>query len=553
MSFDSPRLLLFLLVLAPYVLWTIYRYRRRRGEIKLYALSAGSDDHQMMVRKLCLRMIYADCLFIGFLFFCIIAAAGPRWGRELVPDFSRGVDLVFAIDLSRSMSVRDCPPLPGRSESSSRLETAISIAYDMSLDPDGKRLGAAIGKGRGILALPLSYDPESMLGFLLGADEFLITGTGTNLESLIDAASSAFKDDMPGRRFILVFSDGESLDGIPDAAVARAADRGIVICAAGVGSDDGGTISFNGELLLNQNNVPVISARMSETLKGMAEKTGGIYVDGNNPGAVSHLEEFYRSFSGETGLMGRSWEIRSRSHIFLLAALICLGLSRLYGFTRKKKRIMRRSIPISMFFIFVVGLLPLLTAACSPSSMTGKLQVWQGNYHQKRGYYNEAVSAYLQALEYDNSAPYAEYGLGSSYFALEESAAAMERYLSSEKSLEALPEEQHRELRFRLRYNMGIIYFEQGDYEKAAGLFRNALETDGSRIEAKRNLELSLISINSNRQPLPAPEGQGDEKETMKEQSSQSLVLFDYLRKKEQEIWKSKEWTEEPDSAGPDY
>ena len=185
--------------------------------------------------------------------------------------------------------------------------------------------------------------------------------------------------------------------------------------------------------------------------------------------------------------------------------------------------------------------------------MEGKLQVWHGNYHQKRGYYNEAVSAYLQALEHDNSVPYAEYGLGSSYFVLEESAAAMERYLSSEKSLEALPEDQHRELRIRLRYNMGIIYFEQGDYEKAAGLFRNALEMDGSRIEAKRNLELSLISIASKRQPPHAPEGQGEETETIKEQSSQSLVLFDYLRKKEQEIWKSREWTEESDMAGLDY
>jgi Ca-activated chloride channel family protein len=99
---------------------------------------------------------------------------------------------------------------------------------------------------------------------------------------------------------------------------------------------------------------------------------------------------------------------------------------------------------------------------------------------------------------------------------------------------------------------MGIIYFEKGEYAEAVEAFRNALKADGSRIDAKRNLELSLLTNNRNSSPQAASP-QTRTENIRQGQGGSNSVLFNYLREKEQEQWKSREWTEESDFTGPDY
>jgi len=193
-------------------------------------------------------------------------------------------------------------------------------------------------------------------------------------------------------------------------------------------------------------------------------------------------------------------------------------------------------------FFFVLSL-----SSCRGTQ--GKLLIMEANFLNTRGYYTEAISAYLKALEYEEAAPYAEYGLASAFFALEESDAALDRYLEAENALE-LRGEEHNELRYRIHYNRGIIYFERGEYNEAALAFREALKVDSSRIEAKRNLELSLLTDTWRSPPAPVYSSEGAENGPDK---AGSQVLFEYLRAKEQEQWKSREWVEESGPSGLDY
>jgi Ca-activated chloride channel family protein len=170
----------------------------------------------------------------------------------------------------------------------------------------------------------------------------------------------------------------------------------------------------------------------------------------------------------------------------------------------------------------------------------------EGSFFSARRLYAEAIAAYTEALSYGEAAPYAEYGLGTVYLALEEGAAALGRFAAAEEALAAFPRDQHRELRYRIHYNAGIIRFQRGDFTEAAGEFRKALEADSGRIGAKRNLELSLLSAsrpeNTGAAPLEAG-GSGGGAE----------ALFDYIRQKERDQWKSREWAEDASPAGPDY
>jgi Ca-activated chloride channel family protein len=161
--------------------------------------------------------------------------------------------------------------------------------------------------------------------------------------------------------------------------------------------------------------------------------------------------------------------------------------------------------------------------------------------------YTEAITAYRSSLAFPAAAPYGEYGLGVIYLSLDEGEAALERFAAAEKALAASGGEEHRELRYRIHYNRGVIRFRNGDYAAAAGEFRRALETDGSHVEAKRNLELSLLSAGRRESAVPVPfDGRGDAGEGAK-------VLFDYLRQKEQDRWRSREWAEDAPLSGPDY
>jgi Ca-activated chloride channel family protein len=180
--------------------------------------------------------------------------------------------------------------------------------------------------------------------------------------------------------------------------------------------------------------------------------------------------------------------------------------------------------------------------------VAGKLLLLRGNFLSAQGIHTGAILAYLEALDYAETAPYAEYGLGSVCLALDEEAAALQRFAAAEERLTGMLREDHRELIYRINYNRGVVRFHAGDFAAAADEFRSALEADSSRIEAKRNLELSLLSMTG--QSSAGSSALGAD---IQEEQGGSQALFDYIRQKEQDQWKSREWSGEADFTGPDY
>jgi Ca-activated chloride channel family protein len=503
LGFDRPLILLGLVPLILFAVLDLIRDRRYSRFTAPFALRYRLSR-------------ISTWLFFGTL---LSALAGPHWGIRRIAEYHRGLDVVLALDLSHSMEVRDAG-------SSTRLERAAAVALDLAEEP-GFRLAAAIGRGRGVLALPLTEDRAVVRAFLESLDGIMHGGGGTNLESLLDAASSAFLDDFPSRRIIVLLSDGESLSGSLATAAERAFSAGIAIAAVGIGAESGGPVpGFD-----DSTGAPIVSRLQRGGLEAAAARTGGIYIDGGDSQAAGRLRSYLETlaFEGEGG--GRRQESRPRWRLFLTAALICLGISRLS--MRKSRK------PGTLAAVLLP--LALLYQSCTPAA--GKLLVVEGNFYYSQGRYDEAVSAYLRAREYPQALPYAEYGLGTVYAALEEMPAALVRYQAAGAALRMFPAEGHRELGYRIPYNRGVVLFWEGDYEGAVEAFREALEADGGRIEAKRNLELALLSLSLERDRKTLGEGEG---------LDPSEILFRYLDLKEQDQWKSREW-DEPPSSGPDY
>jgi len=477
------------------------------------------------------KMLISDLFFYLFLLLSVIGLLGPKWGMGYAPsEYRRGLDTVFAIDISRSMDIRGETPSSGsRAAPQSRLEQGLTIAKESVASVSGARFAAAIGRGRGYLAVPLTYDSDAALVFLDSIDGSSMTGRSTNLESLIEAAVNAFQSTSPARKVIVLISDGESHSGVIRNAVNRCVRENIVLISVAAGSDEG---QFIQERLDDPESLPVLSSRDAYLMRGIAERTGGIYIDANRDDAASTLSSHLLSLSQEMENTSRSKEPKQRRSLFVILALIAFAVSKFV--TRQPGKSAMRRVPIASIITVM-----LFFSSCTE----GKLLLIEANYLNSRGRYDEALITYMKALNHEDSAPYAEYGLGLTFYLLDEGAAALNRYNDSQKLLEKFSTNEHRELRFRNHYNTGVILFEEGEYRLAADSFKEALKEDPRRLDAKRNLELSLMSgdMESN------AESRSGSQDELKE------ILFEYLKQEEQQKWKSREWAPEENQSGPDY
>ncbi|MCL2067526.1 MAG: VWA domain-containing protein [Treponema sp.] len=315
-SFTYPWVLYALAVFVPLVLFDIFGSQRKR--------------EQRLPEELRKKLIISVLFFRVFIACVIIALAQPRWGISFSQtENRRSLDTVFAIDVSRSMDIRDAG-----SRGLSRLERGLAIARETAAAVPGPRYAAAIGKGTGILAVPLTWDSEAALSFLESLESSSITGRGTNLESLLTAAAGAFHGTFPARQVIVLISDGESLSGVIRAALDRCAGSGVIVVAVAVGSDEGRPVPGDGI----SDDEGTISSRDAAVMRMAARRTGGIYIDGNRDDAAGILAAHLRSLSPESGFQGSRPEPKERRSLFIILAIIAYGMSKFSPLAPGKKR-----------------------------------------------------------------------------------------------------------------------------------------------------------------------------------------------------------------------
>ena len=209
----------------------------------------------------------------------VFGLVNPKIGTQLETVKREGVDIVFAIDVSKSMLAEDIAP--NRLEKSKRLVSAIlnQLASD--------RVGIVAYAAQAIPQLPITTDYGAAKMFLQALNTEMLSSQGTALDSAIDLSGTFFDDEDQTNRVLFLISDGEDHSDDAANAAERAADIGIKIFTLGVGTEEGGPIpikdrgvidsykkDFEGEVVITKKN-PIVLAQI-------AEATGGAYQDGNN-------------------------------------------------------------------------------------------------------------------------------------------------------------------------------------------------------------------------------------------------------------------------------
>ena len=173
------------------------------------------------------------------LIFLIFSAAGPQIGTRVSPVERKGVDLVFAVDVSESMNAQDIKP--------SRLEKAKFEISQIISQLKGDRVGIIVFAGSSHLYLPLTSDYEATQLFLDAIDTKMIPNQGTDLSTALRTAMSVFNKEDDKYKVMVLVTDGEDHEGAAIEMANTALKSGIITHSVGVGTEKGSLIPINND------------------------------------------------------------------------------------------------------------------------------------------------------------------------------------------------------------------------------------------------------------------------------------------------------------------
>ena len=320
MIFERPLLLLLAPVLALLAGGLGWMARRRRiAGAALWSPALGALARS---RRRWTPLVLALCgLTAG------VAIAGPRGGQRTVQAESRALDLVIAVDVSRSMLAEDVAP--------SRLQRAAREASRLVEDLAGDRLGLVAFAGRSYILAPLTVDGGALGMFLDALDPDIASEGGTSLAAVLEQASGLLAAGQDGSdRVLVVFTDGEAHDSL-DAAVAAAKRLGesgvrLIIVGEGTGTptripirDESGTLV---EYKLDESGQVVRTQRRDDVIRAVADAAGGSVVSSELPDQAGAVQELVRTLRRRTTAESRTADLAPLGWIpALVGALLLLG------------------------------------------------------------------------------------------------------------------------------------------------------------------------------------------------------------------------------------
>ncbi|MGE5604650.1 MAG: VWA domain-containing protein [Bacteroidota bacterium] len=324
---------LFLLGLPLLLSWFYLWARRRSGRDLENLVNQGLIAKVVDVsgRKAQKRQSIARLAGIVFL---IIALSGPRWGYRWQETKHRGLEIIFALDTSKSMLATDVKP--------NRLERSKLAVKDLLRVMQDDKVGLVAFSGTSFLQCPLTADYNVFSGTLDALNTGTIPRGGTAIGAAIATARDAFKSGSDGKKILIIITDGENHEGDPVSQAKAALKDGINVYTIGIGSPEGELIiiqdSYGNSSYLKDSAGNVVKSTLNESiLKEIAQAGQGTYVRAG--GFSLGLEELYRTkLAGLTKSETESkWrkDYVERYQIPLLLAFLAIVWELMLGFKVK--------------------------------------------------------------------------------------------------------------------------------------------------------------------------------------------------------------------------
>ena len=523
MSFGAPQWLWGLLLISILIALFIRAEHRGLGRLqdfvsaRLLPQLAGTVNRPRRVLRFAL-------LLLG-LSLALFSLAQPRWGYTFEDVKRKGLDLLIAVDTSRSMLSNDVQP--------NRLERVKLAAQDLINELQGDRVGLIAFAGRAFLQAPLTIDYEAVMESVNDLDTTTIPEGGTNISSAIALAMQSFGKSAVGNRALIIFTDGEELSGDAVNVAKTATDAGVRIFTVGVGTPQGSLIpitSENGETAFVKDSAgQVVKSKLDDKrLREIAQATGGYYVHLENGSRT--MQQIYNE--GLAKMQAAEIDVRlSRRAIEryewpLGAALAALALSILIG---ERKRVRERiHVPAPAKVTAATAALVIFLCQLAFGAAAGLDAYSNGKFEDAYGQFQQTLKSHPQSRAEDKL----QFDSGAAAYKLKDYSKALESFsqalLSPDTGLQS-----------KGHYNLGNTLYERGEAEKsddkklsnwtnALDHYEQTLKLEPQNKEAKENYDYVKKKIEelknkkqAEQQPSPSPSPPQKNKQDKQNQQQQ--------------------------------
>ena len=269
LSFENTEYLWGLLVLLPLCALFILAIRRKEkikkaigDEALVQQLTKNYSAKLFRLKFICILL----SLLLG-----ILAAANLRKPDKSSTEKRAGIDVMVALDVSKSMLSQDIKP--------TRLDRAKQLINLLVNRLGDNRIGLVLFAGQAITQMPLTDDASAASMYVSNASPQIVPLQGTDIASALRLCNTALKTNEKKYKAVILISDGEDHDPDSEKAAKELSDNGVIVYTVGIGSPDGSPIMdpATGEYKKDVNGNTVISKLNEKELQTIAKATGGDY------------------------------------------------------------------------------------------------------------------------------------------------------------------------------------------------------------------------------------------------------------------------------------
>lgn len=425
------------------------------------------------------KFFFKFLLFVVAFALGVIALANPRTPLGTTSVNRTGIDVMIALDVSKSMLAQDVKP--------DRLERAKQILSKLIDKLSEDKIGIVVFAGRAYLQMPLTTDHAAAKLYLSSATPEVVPTQGTVIGDALKMCNAAFDAKEKRYKAIILISDGEDHDENAVVYAKALTEEGIMINTVGIGSAEGSMIvdAETNEVKRDAEGNPVVTKLNETELRSIAENGNGIYqLYSNTDEIVTRLDKQLKSMGQKTitenSLVNYESFFPWILGLVLLLLLIESLISEVKPGSIKQPGIKKATINTAAFFILLL-LQPIASLAQNDNALIKK-----GNEAYNKKDYKVAGAAYKKAADKNPLNQKAQYNLGNALYRSENPEEALTAYDEAIKS-SILPMDKSAAF-----YNKGVVLQKNKKLPECIDAYKNSLRLNPADEDARLNLQKAL-------------------------------------------------------------
>jgi Ca-activated chloride channel family protein len=407
----------------------------------------------------------------------VIALANPRMPQGNTMVNRSGIDVMIALDVSKSMLADDIKP--------NRLERAKQFIAKLIDKLPNDRIGIVVFAGRAYLQMPLTTDHSAAKMYLSSATPDVVPTQGTVIGDALKMCYNAFNTKEKKYKSVVLISDGEDHDKTAEKITRAMADEGVMINTVGIGSPEGTTIidPATGETKTDAEGRPVITKLNEEELKSIAGNGNGLYQLFTNTDEIVDAMDKQLQSMGQRSITENSLVNFRNFFPWLLGFSFILLVAEFFTSEVKKITAAKKTVAKKKATVLVA----LIVLPCLLWAQNSNTLIKNGNDAYNKREYDVAAENYKKAADKEPTNEKAQYNLGNALYKKGNADDALQAYDAAIKSTKSKSDQS------ASWYNKGVSLQNSKKLPECIDAYKNALKLNPADEDARFNLQKALL------------------------------------------------------------